>query len=177
MARRDLTDEERADWETVAKAARRLKKALTKSGSETPATRTAAKRSPVVTPPAALTPSEARRASSLAHAAPLSPLPRRDADRLFKPHARVQSRIDLHGMTQEEAYEALADWLRRCHAAGKRHVAVITGKGSRGEGVLRRAVPRWLELPELRRHVAAIAHAAPEKGGEGVLHVLLKKPS
>ena len=112
---------------------------------------------------------------SAAPAAPLSVMRKREAEKQFKPHAHIEAKIDLHGMTQEEALPALTRFLERARAAGKRHVAVITGKGRGGEGVLKRAVPHWLELPALRPLVAAIAYALPEKGGEGVLHLLLKK--
>ena len=108
-------------------------------------------------------------------ASELTPLDARRAEKLFKPHARIQASIDLHGMTQEEAFATLGNFLMRQVQAGHRHVAVITGKGRAGEGVLRRAVPQWLELPQFRPFVAAITHATPKKGGEGVLHVLLKK--
>ncbi len=152
---RTLTDEERLHWrEEVGEAPRRPK-------SEAASPKTipvpAAKKKPAVP------------------SAPLVVMPKRAAERSFKPHARIEAKIDLHGLTQEEAYPILARFLERAHAAGRRHVAVITGKGRGGEGVLKRAVPHWLELPALRPLVAAIAYAPPEKGGEGVLHLLLKK--
>ncbi len=174
MAPRDLTDEEREHWEEATKDARRSRSA--KRVVKTPTVKKPALPKPATAPAAAVALPK-QKIKKQASPAPLSVLPKREGERMFKPHARTEARIDLHGMTQDEAHEALKRFITRCHAAGKRHVAVITGKGSRGEGVLRRAVPRWLELPELRRIVSAVTHAAPEKGGEGVLHVLLKKPS
>ena len=175
MASRELTAAEREHWEEATKDARRAKarkrvaKAVEPAKSPTPkSVANVARPLPI----AAHIPPKKKTA-----AAPLPILPRREGERLLKPHARTHARIDLHGMTQDEAHEALIRFITRCYAAGKRHVAVITGKGSRGEGVLKRAVPRWLELPELRPMVAGITHASPEKGGDGVLHVLLKKPS
>lgn len=173
MARRDLTDEERDHWEEATKDTRRTKgkKRIVKALERTKPTAPASAAKPVKAPmPVAEKPKK-----QAAPAKPLAVLPKREGERLFKPHARTEARIDLHGMTQDEAHEALIRFILRCHGAGKRHVAIITGKGSRGEGVLRRAVPRWIELPELRRLISAITHASPEKGGEGVLHVLLKK--
>ena len=116
-----------------------------------------------------------KQATKASRASELTPLDARRAEKLFKPHARIQASIDLHGMTQEEAFATLGHFLMRQVQAGHRHVAVITGKGRAGEGVLRRAVPQWLELPQFRPLVAAITHATPKKGGEGVLHVLLKQ--
>ena len=52
---------------------------------------------------------------------------------------------------------------------------VITGRGSTGDGVLRRRTPEWLAEPPLRAAVAGISHADRRHGGEGALYVALKK--
>jgi DNA-nicking Smr family endonuclease len=57
-------------------------------------------------------------------------------------------------------------------------VLVITGKGLRadgGGGVLRNAVPRWMNEPPNRERILAFAHATPPDGGEGALYVLLRR--
>ncbi len=87
----------------------------------------------------------------------------------------MQARIDLHGMTQNQAHGALSNFLYDCRASGLRSVLVITGKGSGGEGVLRAAVPRWLNEGENRQMVRAFSHAVPKDGGEGALYVVLKR--
>lgn len=105
-------------------------------------------------------------------------LDRRTARRLKRGGIRVEARLDLHGMTQDEAHAALGRFVRECRMAGRRCVMVITGKGSVASGqggVLRRMTPRWLNEPALRRHVVAIATAPENAGGRGALHVLLKR--
>lgn len=87
----------------------------------------------------------------------------------------IEARIDLHGMTQNEAHHVLSDFLYDSQAAGRRAVLVITGKGAGGEGVLRAAVPNWLNEGENRKMVRAFSHAAPKDGGNGALYVLLKR--
>jgi DNA-nicking Smr family endonuclease len=90
-----------------------------------------------------------------------------------------EAEIDLHHMTQAEAHARLSRFLGSAQASGRRCVLVITGKGygTGGTiGVLKSAVPRWLNEPELRARVLAIAHAPPERGGDGALMVLLKRP-
>ena len=62
--------------------------------------------------------------------------------------------LDLHGHTAQRAFHSLATFLRVAHAEGLRCVEVVTGQG----GVLRREVPLWLNLPELRGVVLAAAH-------------------
>ena len=52
---------------------------------------------------------------------------------------------------------------------------MITGKGPGGEGVLKRAVPRWLMEPEMRKLVGSFESAHQSHGGSGALYLRLKK--
>ncbi|MBL4747269.1 MAG: Smr/MutS family protein [Magnetovibrio sp.] len=100
------------------------------------------------------------------------------AKRLRRGKVKIEARLDLHGMTQNEARPALADFIERAWYAGKREVLVITGKGTRADGsvgVLRQAVPGWLNDPENRTRITAFTHAAVKDGGEGALYIRLKK--
>lgn len=103
---------------------------------------------------------------------------KRTAQRLGRGQLAIEARLDLHGLTQDEAHTKLAGFIRRSVAAGKRCVLIITGKGFKptGEtGVLRKAVPRWLNEPSMRRDIVALRHAQPQDGGEGALYVLLRR--
>ncbi len=101
---------------------------------------------------------------------------RRTAERLHRGRMEIDGRIDLHGMTQDEAHAALAKFMDRADARGWRCVLVITGKGTRpGGGVLRAAVPRWLNLPPHRTRILSFGAARPKDGGEGALYVLLRR--
>jgi DNA-nicking Smr family endonuclease len=107
-------------------------------------------------------------------------LDRANAERLKRGKHKVEARLDLHGMTQIEAHRALSIFIRNARAEGKRCVLVITGrgaaKGSYGAGgVLRAAVPRWLDEPDFRPHLLAIATAQPRDGGAGALYVMLRR--
>ena len=104
-------------------------------------------------------------------------LDKRTGERLKRGQLTVEGRLDLHGMTQAEAHRALASFIGSARAAGKRCVIVITGKGSYrgGAGVLKDAVPRWLNEPALREHILAFSHAQPRHGGTGALYVLLRR--
>ncbi|MBV8493187.1 MAG: Smr/MutS family protein [Alphaproteobacteria bacterium] len=100
---------------------------------------------------------------------------RATAERLKRGQRAIEARLDLHGMTQAEAHRALAAFVSGSRAAGRRCVLVITGHGRMSGGVLKHAVPRWLNEPDLRRHVLAIAPARPQHGGHGALYLLLRK--
>ncbi|AZO49860.1 MAG: DNA mismatch repair protein MutS [Mesorhizobium sp.] len=98
-------------------------------------------------------------------------------NKLAKGRLPIEGRVDLHGMTQDEAYSLLFSFLHRAHAGGIRYVLVITGKGSSsgGDGVLRRSVPAWLSTPAFRPLVSSHDHAARNHGGSGALYVRLRR--
>lgn len=100
---------------------------------------------------------------------------RRTADRFRKGRMAVEGRLDLHGMTQAQAYGALHSFIERASATGLRCVLVITGKGMQGQGVLRRMVPRWLNDTRLRPLILSFSHAQIPDGGDGALYVLVKR--
>lgn len=103
-------------------------------------------------------------------------LDHRSAQRLKRGELAIEGRLDLHGMTQEEAHDALNRFVARMHGDGRRVVLIITGKGARdGEGILRRAVPRWLAEPRCRPLVVATSEAQPRHGGAGALYILLRR--
>jgi DNA-nicking Smr family endonuclease len=115
-----------------------------------------------------------------AHPSPASDgsgIDRANAERLKRGLHRIEARLDLHGMSQAEAHQALTAFIRASRDAGRRCVLVITGRGlsPNGPGVLKSAVPRWLAEPELRRLVLATAAAQPRHGGAGAAYVLLRR--
>jgi DNA-nicking Smr family endonuclease len=134
---------------------------------ETPA-RSAKPRPPAPThvPPAPLAPGAA------------SGIDKRTAQRLRRGQIRIEGRIDLHGMTQVEAYRNLSDFLKSSATAGRRCVLVITGKGMRegaGSGILRSEFPRWLNEAALRPLILGFAVAQPKDGGGGAFYVYLRR--
>jgi DNA-nicking Smr family endonuclease len=176
--KRDLSEEERALWESVAKHVKPLRK-----------------RHRVAKPPAALPEAETkvtvRPAISSKHVAParsvppskppppLAPIGRRERSHLSRGRKEIDARLDLHGMTQTRAHRALFGFLQRAHHDGLTFVLIITGKGKLGaeseRGVLRRQVPQWLGLPEFRSLVVGFEEAHIGHGGEGALYVRVRR--
>ena len=107
----------------------------------------------------------------------LAGVDRATAERLKRGRRAIEARLDLHGLTQAEAHRALAAFIAGSRSAALRCVLVITGHGRLSGGILKSAVPRWLDEPDLRRAVLAIAPAQPQHGGHGALYVLLRRPS
>jgi DNA-nicking Smr family endonuclease len=129
-------------------------------------------------PPAALAQKKAAAEPSQPALAPgdVVGVDRRLADRLRRGRLPIQSTLDLHGLTQSEAHAAVQGFVARAIDRGLRTVLIVTGKGRRdGAGVLKSALPRWLNEAPLRPFVLALSQARPEHGGAGALYVLLKR--
>lgn len=105
----------------------------------------------------------------------LASMDKRTADRFRKGELPIEGKLDLHGLTQAEAHERLVGFIERAHAAGKRCLIVVTGKGREGNGVLRRALPHWLGEAGLRTRILAITSARQHHGGGGASYILLKR--
>jgi DNA-nicking Smr family endonuclease len=108
---------------------------------------------------------------------PLAPLETRLRQRLARGRVGVDDTLDLHGYRQDQAHRVLRDFLIRAQTRGAKLVLVVTGKGRTAAepGVLRRAVPLWLEAPDLRSVVVGFGEATPTHGGSGALYVRLRR--
>jgi DNA-nicking Smr family endonuclease len=124
---------------------------------------------------------------------PLAALEKGLKRRLTRGRRDADARIDLHGLTQDAAHRRLIAFLRQSQAAGHALVIVITGKGApkrlreldeeafrpdpyASRGVLRRVVPQWLALPEMRSLVIGFEEASAGHGGAGALYVRIRRP-
>ncbi len=115
-------------------------------------------------------------------------LERRRARRIARGAEEIEARLDLHGMTQDDAHGALIGFIRGCHASGLRTVLVITGKGRsaasedrdetdpwrRPRGVLKRNVPMWLQQSQLAGLVVSYSTAHVRHGGDGAIYVQIR---
>jgi len=171
--RRKLNEDERALWDTFTRSVQ----PLARRGNDL---------APPPSPPHGSAPAaRPRRAETRAPrptpAARVEPVERRQHQRLARGIDAIAARLDLHGRTQSEAYVELLAFLRRAQRNGAKFVLVITGKGTPSRenamerGVLRRQVPLWLNLPELRAYVASVGQAHSSHGGAGALYVRLRR--
>jgi DNA-nicking Smr family endonuclease len=177
--KRALSEEEKALWRAVARSTTPLRRRKTMILDDEDGAAGHAPQQPgrSSTPSPAAQP---RLSAAKPLPPPLAPLGRREKSRLAKGRKAIDARIDLHGMTQARAHRALIAFLQRAHGEGATFVLIITGKGKAsvldGErGVLRRQVPLWLGLPELRRLVVGFEEAHIGHGGEGALYVRLRR--
>ncbi|MFD1697434.1 Smr/MutS family protein [Roseibium aestuarii] len=195
--KRHLTDEERVLWAKVAKTTTPLtpdrsppepdttsfqelmgEGGANASASPTPAARAdTAMRAPISTP-----------AKTAPAQPPLHMLEHRFRKRVIRGVRPIDGRIDLHGLRQDEAHIRLRGFLHDAQLRGHKLVLVITGKGGTGRktgawsgihgeerGVLRRMVPHWLSLPEMRMLVVGYEEAHLTHGGSGALYVRIRR--
>ncbi len=175
--RRELSEEERALWRGIARSVRPLRR-HPRPVAEDPSPAAAVPARPVPKGKV-LTTVAPSRAATPSTPPPLAAFARREKLKIARGRTAIDARIDLHGMTQAEAHAALVRFLRRAQHDGAKFALVITGKGARGgdpdRGVLRRQVPLWLQLPDLRDAVIGFEEAHVAHGGEGALYVRLRR--
>tara|TARA_R110000787_G_scaffold63679_11_gene144286 strand:- start:391541 stop:392140 length:600 start_codon:yes stop_codon:yes gene_type:complete len=188
--RRPLSVEERALWDHVTRSVRRA--------TETPnlptfddladfqdamadATKPKARKQSKTRnlPPIVATPAAPLKVTAPNLAPGVMPgMDRSTARRLKRGQLDIEATLDLHGHTQTAAHRALEAFLAASFNAGRRTVRVITGKGDREDGrpgVLKDAVPRWLNELPMRQWVAGFSYAPRQDGGEGALHIRVKR--
>jgi DNA-nicking Smr family endonuclease len=180
MTRRKLTQDEIDLWRKVVAKTEPLAK------TERRETRIAPKPKPVKTPkprvPVESPPSPQNRTERTAP--PPIAMDRKAYGRMKRGKLVPEGRIDLHGMTLDQAHPALIRFILNAQASGKRLVLVITGKGKSGDddgpiprprGILKRQVPHWLEIPPLAQAVLQVTPSHIRHGGEGAFYVYLKR--
>jgi len=105
-------------------------------------------------------------------------LDRRTRLRLRHGEFAVQAHLDLHGLTRDEAREALGAFVAKQRALGRRCVLIIHGRGLNSKDqvpVLKESMGRWLSRGALGRQVLGFCTARPCDGGAGALYVLLRR--
>lgn len=98
---------------------------------------------------------------------------------------RPEAVLDLHGMTESKAFDAVEDFVAKSYNRGLRCIIIITGKGLphpgddddifATKGILHKSVPQWLNLPHLRAAILIYKHPSAKLGGGGALYILLRR--
>ena len=197
MARkpRNLSPEDKELWSRVARATNPLKRSAKPALDLTPPPKTEAKpQAKKAIPKFRLGETAADKPQTRIDLAPAGAVGAQAAKvnmdsktykKLSRGRLKPEARIDLHGMTLATAQPALNRFILDSHAAGRRLVLVITGKGRTGvdqggpiperRGILRHQVPQWLALPPLNTAVLQVTKAHISHGGDGAYYVYLKR--
>ncbi len=116
-------------------------------------------------------------------AAPLQ-MDKKTFGKLKRGKMKPEGKLDLHGMTLDQARPALTRFILDAQASGKRLVLVVTGKGKHRDdggpiptrlGVLRHNVPQWLAQMPLSQAVLQVSEAHLRHGGGGAYYVYLRR--
>ena len=175
---RRLSDEEIALWTEVARSVARRR------GATLPASSNPVRTARPAAPPPTTAELSANRSAKPSTPPPLAPIERRLKRDLSRGRAAIDGALDLHGLTQAEAHQALRGFLRHSQARGARLVIIVTGKGGaidefsgwpNERGVLKRLTPQWLREPDLRSVVLGFEEAGRAHGGSGALYVRLRR--
>lgn len=169
MARKPESDD--AIWRSVTANVKPLQRRNKSAVSSTPKKKFAARASETpASPPPAVAPARPLPAPRALGSAP--GVDRRTAERLRRGQLPIEARLDLHGHTRESAHRILNGFLGAAWDSGRRVVLIVTGKG---QGILRDAVPRWLNENPNRGRILIVSQAQPKDGGGGALYVLLRR--
>lgn len=175
-----LTPEDEAIWRRITRTVRPIRTAhatVTKDakvdrGKAPPESASSAKPSASMQPTARTQPKEI---GSHARSGPI------DAGRdrtVRRGRIDVSTRLDLHGMTQDVARDAVHRFLTAAQKRGVKTTLVITGKGvqtnTAGRGVLRAKFGDWLKAPEFKSLVWGYARAHRRHGGDGAFYVFIR---
>lgn len=108
--------------------------------------------------------------------------------RLQQGKIKIEGRLDLHGMTQIQARDALINFVQSSYRAHKRCVLIITGKGTpkntdmelgfwsaQTSGVLKQRFPDWINDASISGIVLKYSPSQPKDGGSGAFYVYLRK--
>lgn len=208
VRKRNLQPEEKAIWRKVARSVKPIDETKARTLNDEPA-----ETRPVAEKPARKKPSKTvaaqpkskakakpkpkpgkHRASQEVHHQPRHhqapvPVDRSTEKRVRRGKLDIDARLDLHGLTQDQALSTLTHFLAMAWKEGYRNVLVITGKGAMSRtrerdhepweyldapGVLRRKLPEWLGNPQLRQYVSGYSSAHTRHGGAGAFYVTLR---
>lgn len=102
------------------------------------------------------------------------------AKRFKREEFKVESVLDLHGVTEKDAFDKVCDFIKAAYNQHKRCVLIVTGKGLDDavfseKGVLRKSVPNWLARSEISPLILAYKNPSEAMGGAGALYIMLRK--
>ena len=87
----------------------------------------------------------------------------------------VEAKLDLHGMSQHNAFLNLQTFIKKSFSNQYRTILIITGKGKAGTGVLRNKLPVWLKSDFCSPYIIAFGQAIEKDGGSGAFYIRLRR--
>ena len=79
--------------------------------------------------------------------------------------------LNLHGYTIAEAYEITKKFITRHQHIGSKKITIITGKGLKQIGAIKKEIPLWFETPFFREKIVSFSW----KNDGGAMDIILKR--
>ena len=87
---------------------------------------------------------------------------------------QIQRKIDLHGCSQNEAFNLLLRFFVKCQQDEIKYVLVITGGNAMKASVLRSNFNKWVH-DSFSEFVVSYSQAKLNDGGQGAFYVVIRK--
>ena len=175
MTKRFLTEEEKKLWEDMNQDTKILKaRKITPQNSKPKASKEVLE---LTSEPQSIEIPVPNIPQTTQHSSDIDTIDRRTARKLRTQALKIDGRLDLHGLYQDEAFTQLKRFMDTAYGRGHKVILVITGKGKSSDapGVLRQNVPTWLKNKQTFPYVSSVSTAQPRDGGSGAYYVFLKR--
>ena len=85
--------------------------------------------------------------------------------------AELSGMLDLHGLTVQQAFDTTVRFLSKHHRAGTKQVLIVTGRGTMGQGLIKKEFDGWLKNPKIQKYV----RTSSWQNRGGAIKITLKK--
>lgn len=89
--------------------------------------------------------------------------------------------LDLHGYSQDKAYDSLYHFIKENYHKQVRHLLIISGKGRfcyqnyENKGILHKKLPEWFKDSIFSDYISVFQKAAKKDGDDGAYYVILRQ--
>ena len=101
---------------------------------------------------------------------PLRDMPKR-LHVVRSPKTELSNMLDLHGQTVQQAFDMTVRFLSRHYRAKTKEVLIITGRGTMGQGLIKKEFDGWLNNPKIQKCV----RSSFWQNRGGAVKIILKK--
>ena len=88
-----------------------------------------------------------------------------------RPEKQLSYILDLHGLTLQEAYTTVFKFINLHFALSSKSILIITGKGLKGEGKIKKEISFWFETDKFKEKISR--YEIENEGG--AIRLYLKK--
>lgn len=87
------------------------------------------------------------------------------------PTKEISYTLNLHGFTVSDSYDMVKKFITRHQSLGSKKVTIITGKGLKRVGAIKKEIVLWFDTPVFKDKIASYSW----KNDGGALDIVLKR--